>query len=87
MWRFYFSVNSFVNKSPEMCVTRSISPPASSLLLGLGLNTVALDCVLLVVECSVCRRVIDYDYHTRPILRQSTVSWWSQRARFFSQVG
>ena len=82
----FISLSTLLLISHKKCVSLDpISPPASSLLLGLGMNIVALDRVMLDVECSVCRRVIDY--HTRPIIRQSTGSWWPQRARFFSQVG
>ena len=62
-----------------------ISPLTSSSLLGVGLHTGIWVCVMLGLECSVCRRVIDY--HTRVILRQKTDVWRRPpRTWSFSQV-
>ena len=57
-----------------------ISPLASSSLLGVGLDVGVWVCVMLGVECSVCRRMIDY--HTRVILKQRTGAWRPPRARW-----
>jgi len=62
-----------------------MSPLNSPSLLGVGLDTNVWVCVMLGVECSVCRHVIKYHTHwSHSMLRQrlGTGAWWSPRARF-----
>jgi len=62
-----------------------ISPLPPDLLFGMNLDTDVWLRVVLDVECSVCRRVVNY--HTEGILSQSTGAWQPPRARCFSKVG